>query len=1176
MKTAALIIRLIFVWWFQLRKCSAQGLSQTAVQSKCRDRYLWIHVVSGRTPRFEAVDDHGVHSISVQLASQCGYTIRTSKMDGFTILRASYYSCFTQNQNDEVFTFRFNVMVRDAHGHWTNQPVSAVCSGFTLSDREIICEEDYMEVNVNRQSTCEGGDAGQTWQAAFAEAQRMASSVWQLMFLRGDEQVYSMSVSEAKKLGYSLTASAQRLVLRAQYNQPQAEIKMIEEVPVEVIRVSLFFKKKLMVLMIDMSMACAVNSGSFKDGWLLLEVPQVMSPLVGEGVDYQSNSIRLGVDGMLLEESLAAARGIHVVQHGQKIQIGVPFGTEGGYRKSLVVKNSYKETYMIFLLYEHIFSMLYEDGSSIDTRHRLLRKLGTPLICHIPFTINQTVADNQVFSVYLGNIPVDVVLEDLWINGKQLQMSEKLGYSIKYSVHNNGSKAYQLQLPFKDSVVQQMYLGEGVVQYSIDINFTLTIMPQRESYYHQTTITARVFNAFPPEITAQCLDRAIVFSVAGSSQTLWEIGVDKTPLTSELAVQRGYLLSVQNQKTVLEIPLFSIGYTYEEINLSNFYATFELLLRDPKSLAVQTSTSKRCLFKTQDMMVCSTDGTMTVVAALSSTWPSVKPERTTLLDPACVPKQTDGSRVLFEFKVDSCGTRNTVGDTYMVYENEIFHNRQLIPDGPNFISRDSNFKLTVRCFYLLSGVNRLSVDRTFRSEAPGFGLVDVFKSLKDPGNRPAAEGCVMENTVNFPSHRVHQTTASGGVGHQSSHRGDPDRQKASQPSTNYLRHPEASGIETHQVASEASSGLYNFHNREQQAAGLSARDHSHSIPPGYDHRVDISLQLSNLSTQNLNFVVRGENMDLTDATLAIDSGSSKVPSHPVIGQLKIDSGQSEASRLLGPTRQVKNIWHSGPNNPSSVSPGHKQHQDPQGLKLDLGMKTQNLQKRLDMEFSLFGSPDDGNHLNSEGTRGLQHQYMPLHFPAQAQHSPGQSGKRETYPSGKPQPTTLQGKLDPLRFASREQVSSARSQSEQSLERPGSTEWRKTNALYSKVHNVRVKPPSRFVSSVNTLRQKPMVQPLNSASTVLSSQEHVANGVWEGKQVQTTDLDQTSTTVSPNQQMPLHNPVHSPSSQSLFYQLAGTKYDSALKNVQAAATPQVGARPPSFRTETNGPTFGKGR
>lgn len=53
--------------------------------------------------------------------------------------------------------------------------------------------------------------------------------------------------------------------------------------------------------------------------------------------------------------------------------------------------------------------------------------------------------------------------------------------------------------------------------------------------------------------------------MVGSSQTqtLWEVGIDKEPLTGELAVQRGYLLSVENQKTVLEIPLFSIGYTYE-------------------------------------------------------------------------------------------------------------------------------------------------------------------------------------------------------------------------------------------------------------------------------------------------------------------------------------------------------------------------------------------------------------------------------------------------------------------------------------------------------------------------------------------------------------------------------------------------------------------------------------
>lgn len=129
---------------------------------------------------------------------------------------------------------------------------------------------------------------------------------------------------------------------------------------------------------------------------------------------------------------------------------------------------------------------------------------------------------------------------------------------------------------------------------------------------------------------------------------------------------------------------------FQGINLSNFYGTFKLLLRDSKTLEVQTSTSKRCLFKTQDMIsnqpqvsffslyivssfpclliscylfvvsVCSADGTMTVVSTLTSTWPMVQPERTTLLDQTCGPNQTDGSRVLFAFKLDSCGTRAMV------------------------------------------------------------------------------------------------------------------------------------------------------------------------------------------------------------------------------------------------------------------------------------------------------------------------------------------------------------------------------------------------------------------------------------------------------------------------------------------------------------------------------------
>lgn len=56
------------------------------------------------------------------------------------------------------------------------------------------------------------------------QAKRTASSVWQLMFLQSDGQVSSMSISEAQNRGYSLTTTAQRVVLRSSYKQSHAQV----------------------------------------------------------------------------------------------------------------------------------------------------------------------------------------------------------------------------------------------------------------------------------------------------------------------------------------------------------------------------------------------------------------------------------------------------------------------------------------------------------------------------------------------------------------------------------------------------------------------------------------------------------------------------------------------------------------------------------------------------------------------------------------------------------------------------------------------------------------------------------------------------------------------------------------------------------------------------------------
>ncbi|KAM9778957.1 uncharacterized protein ACBT44_000561 isoform 2-T2 [Syngnathus typhle] len=734
MKTAAVFFGIAFLTFLCLANATVE------VEWACRDGYLWLHVLSKQTVQFEAIDPNGVHPISSSLGSRCGYTISTFKAGGFTTFRASYYSCFTLIQDDQAFTFQFNVMVSDGGSEWMSQSISAVCSGLSFVQREIMCEEDYMEVNVQREASCgaQPGPVGQTEHAALSQALKTASWASQLMFLEADGHLTSLSMAEAESRGYTLSLTAKRAVLRAPYKTAKAQLIQVDGVPVASVGVFLFYKAQLMVVMIDMSMACTVNSASFDGVRLVWDVPRVPRPLLDEGAAFKSLKRRLEVDGVMLDEMSAAAKGFSLLQQEQLVRISVPFGAEGGYKKSLVVNNMYKETFVISLLYEHQFLAEYQDGGHVETKVRLVRVLETPQLCRPPFSLNHTDIDKGVFGIYLGNVPSDVILEKVQVNHKQMALeATEGGLVVTPVVHLNGSRAYELHLAFTNAAVRRMYMGEGLVQYAIDVNFTLTKMPEKESYYHHTLIIAQVLSAYPPKIAAQCLDRGMVFSVAvpPGAESLWEVGVDQEPLTPQLAAQRGYKFLNDSQQIVLEVPVFSIGYTYDDINLSNFYGTFALLLRDTKTLAVQTSTSKRCFFKTEDMIVCSADGIVTVVTTPTATWPTVHPGRTTLLDPTCRPKETDATRVLFQFKLDSCGTRTMVGD-YMLYENEILHDRRLIADGSNFISRDSQFKLTVRCFYPLSGINRLTVDRVSRAQTTGFGSIDVFGSLTDPKNLP--------------------------------------------------------------------------------------------------------------------------------------------------------------------------------------------------------------------------------------------------------------------------------------------------------------------------------------------------------------------------------------------------------------------------------------------------------
>lgn len=69
----------------------------------------------------------------------------------------------------------------------------------------------------------------------------------------------------------------------------------------------------------------------------------------------------------------------------------------------------------------------------------------------------ETNINDQVFIVYLGNIPHDVTVEEVWVNLEQLLLSEgggDGGYSFTSVGHTNGSRGFELRLPFLHSAVQ--------------------------------------------------------------------------------------------------------------------------------------------------------------------------------------------------------------------------------------------------------------------------------------------------------------------------------------------------------------------------------------------------------------------------------------------------------------------------------------------------------------------------------------------------------------------------------------------------------------------------------------------------------------------------------------------------------------------------------------------------
>lgn len=133
-----------------------------------------------------------------------------------------------------------------------------------------------------------------------------------------------------------------------------------------------------------------------------------------------------------------------------------------------------------------------------------------------------------------------------------------------------------------------------MMHFRLNINYTLVVMPERRPFYQVASVELLMDvgeslffctslkeascmtvapSVVPPEFTASCSESGISFSVRRQPfDHLWNLSIGPDLLTPELAVQRGYNLSFNDQSLQLHVPMFSRGFTHQ-VRTSTLQAT---------------------------------------------------------------------------------------------------------------------------------------------------------------------------------------------------------------------------------------------------------------------------------------------------------------------------------------------------------------------------------------------------------------------------------------------------------------------------------------------------------------------------------------------------------------------------------------------------------------------------
>ncbi|XP_058631293.1 uncharacterized protein LOC131540469 isoform X5 [Onychostoma macrolepis] len=654
---------------------------------ECHDRHFWLSVSSnflGHKFRFDVQADSEVHEVSGQWAAECGYIMALDSW-GDLLLRVSYLACLVENQRETEFRLMVWFINQDSNEEEKSYPLLLTCPlQVPWAPRELVCEQNYMEVSVLKLLPPDN-HIGTAWVTPAPVELGEGLKEWRVVFRipalnqEGGMREETVPLKMAHLLGYHINTTSSRILLRCAYGSKMAYTLQWGETDVEVVSATILYKLKWTLLTVDMSVSCTIGQARIDDSDILWSLPRDLPTLVHP--PFIEKGLKLGVGGRYLSECVAHQRGYMIHNNNRTLEIRIPFGAEGGIIKSHVIDGLYSQSYFVdvFLLRE------WEDTAWSLTQQRTFRAL---FIYHLPRPVT------------LINTGQPVLWEEMERNGVRLSQNP----------FPNNTYMYLFQMPFSHPLIPQKYLGDRFRRYTLYGVFSFILFPDGEIYNHSATVEAELQDVVLPKLEGECTVQGVrtlaYYGNIDSSE--WSLYVGRMKLDWELVELGGFSLDPHELYLSLEVPLYAPGMAYEALGLQGLLVNVLVSLIHLETAEEQTHV-QRCVFPVRELLVCLPEGRMVVMVDTAGVSPPVNPNHTALLDPACRPLETDNSRAIFSFSIDSCGTFATHDGDQVIYRNEVRNMPPFPPHLRPLSQPQPHYRVPLGCVHPENGNRTLAI-----------------------------------------------------------------------------------------------------------------------------------------------------------------------------------------------------------------------------------------------------------------------------------------------------------------------------------------------------------------------------------------------------------------------------------------------------------------------------------